>query len=90
MNQNEKIVKKLQKETGLTKELAEVSAQQLSLVHPSLRYIVDAWKNGEERNFIYNRLSLRSIQEKENCCFINSVFVMSTLLSKPTLLKEYV
>lgn len=83
MNEKDAIIKKIIKETGRPRELAEPMAEKIRNLRFELQPCVNAWLNGKKVSFFYKGISLEQIMEKESVSYIEAVFVMSVLMKYP-------
>lgn len=87
----EKATKKIYQETHCkgSDALARRMAEQLKTYHPDLFPIIEAWLNGEEREFEFRGITLSYIMEKEKTNYFSSLSRMSILLEKPDSVERY-
>ena len=85
----DKAAEKIANETHLSINMAYTDAKALKNYHHDLFPIIEAWLDGEEREFEFMEVSLSYIMQKERCCYFSSLSRMSVLLKKPDSVERY-
>lgn len=85
----DKAAEKIAKEKHISINSAYTDANALKNYHPELFPVIEAWLDGEEREFEFQGVSLSYIMKKQRCCYVSSLSRMSVLLENPDSVERY-
>ena len=68
---------------------ARKMAMRLEGLHPNLFPTIEAWLNGEKREFVYQGISLADIMKKQGGTYVNALSTMSCILKGLYTPEEY-
>ena len=88
-NERERLIQKIMDEANESRDMANNTLIQLGKVHPALKEVVDAWKNGTEIPFEFNGVSMNDIIKKQHGTYFDAIFTMSWLLENPHKIESF-
>lgn len=83
-----KLLSKIESETK-NESISKNYAQSLSKASLEFIPVIEAWLNGQERDFNFQGITLSTIQNKENCSYLQSLLRMQLLMSNSSLAIGY-
>lgn len=71
------------------RKVAENIARAFENIPEDFRLVVEAWLDGQVKDFEFQGITLAAIQEKEKCSYLQAILRMQTLITTPILASGY-